>query len=182
MLDIKVTTIGDKFVIDTLNQLGGGMQLVVQRGLQKVVRGVHPRAMEFLNGPGRSQAKLVQRNKTLKDLNRRNLRGQSDSLGARPGAYPVPVLTGNLKRLLDFLDPGQSKSSNGSSFAAGPLEAVLFDSAGYGSVILEGTFSSSKFGPRDFLMDGLARFNGEAGVAQTIETEYATELQRRGLA
>jgi len=167
MLDLNVTVQGDKVIIEGLQGLAADMPQVLRRGLQRVNRGVHRSAMGFLNGPGRTVMKQKSR-----------LRGQSDDLGARPGSYPVPVITGNLKRLLDFLDPGQSKDE----FSAGPLEAIVYDSAEYAQVIHEGKGSSSAYGRRPFLDDALEQFNQGGHIAGILEEEVQQEVGKRGLA
>jgi len=167
MLDLNVTIEGDKVIIEGLQALAEEMPHVLQRGLKRINRGVHRSAMDFLNGPGRT----VMKQKNL-------LRGQSDDLGARPGSYPVPVITGNLKRLFDFLDPGQSKDR----FSAGPLEAIVYDSAEYANVIHEGTGSSTAYGRRPFLDDALEQFNQGGQIAVVLEEELQKEVEKRGLA
>jgi len=167
MLDLNVTVQGDKVIIEGLQALAADMPHVLQRGLKRINRGVHRSAMDFLNGPGRT---------VMKQKNR--LRGQSDDLGARPGSYPVPVITGNLKRLLDFIDPSQSKDR----FSAGPLEAIVYDSAEYANVIHEGTGSSTAYGRRPFLDDALEHFNQGGQIAGILEEEVQKEVKKRGLA
>lgn len=167
MLALNVTVTGDKVVINGLNQLTAEMPNVVQRGLKRVVRGVHRNAMDFLNGPATASAPS-----SGKKMNKVTLSS---------GGYPVPVRTGNIKRLLDFVDPGQSKSSAGASFIAGPMEAIVYDSAEYASVIHQGTGSSAKFGKRPFIDDALAAFNQSDGIANVIEQELQAEIKKRGL-
>ncbi|MDH4100602.1 MAG: hypothetical protein OEV28_08500 [Nitrospirota bacterium] len=108
-------------------------------------------------------------------------RGQSSSLDARPGAFPVPRLTGHLARMLDFLDPGQSKSAEGHSFTAGALEAAVFDSAEYADIIHEGRGSSAKFGERPFLTDALESFNRGDKIKQIIEDKINDAMRGSGL-
>ncbi len=167
MLDLKVTVQGDKVIIEGLQRLVADMPQVLQRGLKRVNRGIHREAMEFLNGPGRTVVKQSSR-----------LRGQSDDLGAKPGSYPVPVITGNLKRLLDFLDPGQNKDN----FSAGPLEAIVYDSAAYARVIHEGKGSSSAYGRRPYLDNALEQFNQGGQIAGILEEEVRKEVEKRRLA
>ena len=166
MLDVRVSIVGDQVVIQGINGLGAAMLPTIQRGLATAAQSVHRNAMTWLNGPGRTIMKATTRK-----------RGQSDSLGARPGSYPVPVMTGNLKRLLNFLNPGQSKNG----FSAGPLQGIVYDSAAYASVIHDGSGTSSAYGKRPFIDDAFAAFNGAAGVAAAIETELAREITSRGL-
>jgi hypothetical protein len=192
MLDINVTIIGDKIIIDGLNQFMAEMPKVVQGGLKKVVRGVHRSAMDFLNGAGginnyetrasksgkQYQKKTGSKVEMYEGFTRASGEAQMFKRFTDSGGYPVPVRTGNLKRLLDFLDPGQSKGE----FIAGPMEAIVYDSAEYASVIHEGTGSSAKFGKRPFVDDALAAFNQGDGIASAIEEEIQSEIQKRGLA
>jgi len=178
MLALNVTIQGDKVIISGLNQLAAEMPQVIQRGLRKVTRGVHRNAMDFLNGAGGAgrKAQIVgpSRGFTKKSGETVNFKPQLEGAGG----YPVPVRTGNLKRLLNFVDPGQSKGS----FTAGSMEAIVYDSAEYASVIHEGRGSSAKFGPRRFIDDALAKFNEGGGIAGIIEAELNAEIAKRGLA
>jgi hypothetical protein len=192
MLALNVTVSGDKVIIDGLNQLATEMPRVVQRGLKKVVRGVSREAMNFLNGAGglssyetrtskkgnQYQKKTGSKVEMYDGFTRKSGEVQQFKRFTDSGGYPVPVRSGNLKRLLDFLDPGQSKDS----FTAGPMEVIVYDSAQYASVIHQGTGSSAKFGKRAFLDDALAKFNQGDAIAITLETELNTEIQKRGLA
>ncbi len=164
MLALNVMVSGDKIVINGMKQFVADIPNITGQGLKKAVRGVHRYAMDFLNGAASVSAPTT---------------GKKSVKVALPGGgYPVPVRTGNLKRLLDFLDPGQSKGG----FTAGPMEAIIYDSAEYASVIHEGTGSSAKFGKRPFLDDALARFNQGNGIASTVDNELDVEIKKRGLA
>ncbi len=176
MLDVRVTIEGDKVAIDNLDQLAGKVPAAIDRALKRIAKGVHRDAYDWLSGPGRSQMKLVQRHKTLKDLNRSNTRGQSDSLGAKPGSYPVPVITGNLRRMLDWLAPGETRTGAAGTFTAGSGEVVIFDSAVYAHVIHDGTWTSGSFGKRPFLTDALAQFNQGEQIKRIIEEEISAEI------
>ncbi len=192
MLAINVTVIGDKVIIEGLQQLAAEMPRVVKRGLKRVAIGVHREAMDFLNGAGgmnsyetrtskggkQYQKKTGSKVEMYDGFTRASGEAQQFKRFTDSGGYPVPVRTGNLKRLLDFLAPGQSKGS----FTAGPFEGVVFDSAGYATVIHDGNGSSAKFGPRPFLTDALKRFNQGDQIAATLEDELRTEIKKRGLA
>lgn len=188
MLAINATISGDKVVISGLNQLAADFPVVVRSGLKQVVRGAHHNTMDFLNGSGGNNSKTrIGKRQIKKDDLRTGFDKKSGErvdfkLWKDAGGYPVPVRTGNLKRLLNFVDPGQSKNSNGSSFTAGPLEAVLYDSAGYASVIHQGTGSSAKFGARPFMTDGMDKFNSGAGIAKTMDAGVQEKIKQRGLA
>lgn len=200
MLAINVTISGDKVIIANMQGLAAEMPKVVQGGLKKIARGVHSEAMNFLNGPGGLSTYEARTSKSGKQYQKKTgskvemydgfTRASGDVQQFKrftdSGGYPVPVRTGNLKRLLNFVDPGQTKGTGGVSFTAGPLEAVVYDSAEYASVIRFGTGSSAKFGPRDYLTDAFDKFNQFGGVGNgvmhVIESEYSNELVKRGLA
>lgn len=184
MLALNVTITGDKVIIDGLNQLAAELPHVVQRGLKTVARGVHRGAMDWLNGAGGNNSKTrigkrqIKKEGLRSGFNKKSGERIDFKLWNNSGGYPVPVRTGNLKRLLDFVDPGQSKGS----FAAGPLEVIVYDSAEYASTIHEGTGSSAKFGRRPYLEDALKSFNADDGIANAIENELNIEIKKRGLA
>jgi hypothetical protein len=184
MLAINVTVTGDKIVIEGLQQLAAEMPKVVQRGLRRVVKGVHREAMDFLNGAGgASKAKTTK----YTGFVRKSGVSQEFKSFAGAGAYPVPVRTGNLKRMLFFLNPGSSTGNNSkggsdSTFSAGPMEAVVYDSAEYARTIHDSTGSSAKFQKRTYLTDALARFNRGDQIAATLEDEIRNEIKKRGLA
>jgi len=181
MLAINVTISGDKVLVQGLNQFAAEMPGTIRKGLKKVVRAIHPLAMAFLNGSGgagrKAQISGPSRGFTKKSGESVNFKPQL--LGA--GGWPVPVRTGNLKRLLDFVDPGGSLISNGVTFSAGNMEVVIFNSAEYAGAIHEGTGSSRKFGPRRFLDSAVSRFNIGNGIANTIEAEVSAAIKKKGL-
>jgi hypothetical protein len=163
MLALNITISGDRIILYGLQQLALDMPKTIERGLKKVVRGVHRVAMDFLNGPGSFSAPTTGKRKVKVTL--------------PGGGYPVPVRTGNLKRLLDFLDPGKSKGG----FSAGPLEALVYNSAEYARVIHDGRGSSAKYGPREYLTDALARFNQGSAIAAVLGNEVQADIAKRGL-
>ncbi len=130
-----------------LDDLADNIKAGAQEGLRKSARGVHREAFDWLSGKGNS-----------------------------PGSYPVPVETGNLRRLLDWLEPGEKKSFEGDVFEAGELEAIIYNSAAYSDTIHKGEGSSAKFGPRQFLFDGYDQFDQGGRVQGTIEKEIAQRL------
>jgi hypothetical protein len=178
MLDINVTIHGDKVIIDGLNKLAAEFPNAVKRGLERSAIGVYRSAQDFLRGSG-GTAKKVRGDytgftkKSGEEVKFRAYKGA--------GAYPVPMRTGVLMKALDWLKPGESKSSSIGTFAAGDNEAVIFDSAEYANVIHEGKGSSAKFGPRRFLTDALTKFNSGARIKQTIEEEIEKEISKTGL-
>ena len=162
MLDIQVTIENDKIVLGRLTAM---MQLVpdaVDRGLKRAAKGIHPAAMAWLRGSGAKAS---------------NVPG---------GGYPVPIRTGHLWRALDWLGPNESKSSTreGESHDIGPItakqhEVIVYNSASYARAVFLGLGSSSKYGKRDALRDGLRQFNAKGGIKKAIEDEIKKELNKR---
>ena len=174
-MNITITLEGDKLVIENLNAMPGRVQRMAGKGLGIVARGVHRQSMDFLNGAGaKGTSKLVTNKKTGKEY----LKWTKNKAPIPAGGYPVPVRTGNLKRLLDFLDPGETFSNDRGSYTAGKTEVVVFDSAGYARVIHEGTGSSKKFGKRPFLHDALEKFNSGGNVVNIVTREIERGLSR----
>lgn len=147
MLTINATLENDKIVLKGLRELADEMPETVERGLTRVVRGIHREAFDLLSGSS-----------------------------ASVGGYPVPIITGNLRRLLDWLKPGASKDG----FTAGPLEAVVYNSAEYARTIHEGWGSSAKFGARPYLTDAFKRFNQGEKAAEIVMEEIDKDITKKG--
>lgn len=173
-MQISVNLQGDKVVINNLQGLISDYPKAIQRGMSRSVKGIHRLAVDFLSGAG-SKGIYV----TTKSGGKRWKKRDTPIPG---GGYPVPVRTGNLRRMLDFVEPGRSKSSNGSTFTAGPMEAIVYNSAEYARVIHTGTGSSAKFGPRKYLYDALDQFNQGNRIADNISEEISADIAKRGLA
>lgn len=160
MLDISISIQGDKVLIAGLDKLAhDGIPRAIDRGLNRIAKGIHRSAYDFLSGPGSKQS--IKKG------------------GAYAGGYPVPVRTGNLRRLLDWLKPGESKTGPAGTFTAGAHEVVIYDSAEYANVIHEGTGSSAKFGRRPYLTGALDFFNQGDRIKKTVEEEIQKEIDRR---
>jgi hypothetical protein len=157
MLDISVTIEGDKITVAGLNEIASRIPNAVKRGLERSAQGIHRAAYEFLSGAG------------AKKSNRAS------------GGYPVPVRTGFLRHVLDWLNPGASKSSSMGTFTAGADEVVIYNSAEYAGVIHDGRGSSATLGPRRFLTDALVKFNSNDQIKRAIEEEIEKEISRAGL-
>lgn len=157
MLDINVTIEGQKVIIDGLGKLTGELQVAANRGLERSVTGIYRLAYEFLSGEGAKASNIPS------------------------GGYPVPVRTGDLRRHLDWLKPGESKTGPAGTFAAGQNEVVIYDSEEYANVVHGGYGSSAKFGPRRFLTDALEKFNVGDRIRKNIEEEVAEEIGKAGL-
>lgn len=151
MLDIQVKFEGDKIAVKGLGRFIDRAPLAAKRGLKRIIRGIHREADDFLRG-----AK------------------------GTPGDYPVPVVTGHLRRSLDWLDPGEKKSVDGVTFATDELESMLFDSARYASVIHDGTHSSTGHGPRSFADDALEAFDAGENIESIMDEEFQIEITRIG--
>lgn len=174
MLDLQVTIQGDRVVVANLQRYARELPHAVDRGLKRVVRGLHRLAYEWLSAAGAMSASNVVGTfgftKKSGEAIRHDLYGDA-------GGYPVPVRTGHLRRMLDWLDPGESKTGEAGAFTAGPHEVVLFDSAIYAGVIHEGSGSSAKFGPRRYAADALERFNQGSRIVAILEEEIGRELK-----
>jgi len=188
MLDIQVKIEGEKIILEGLENFAEAMPKAVERGLTRAAKGITREAFNWLSGPGRKPVRLRDKitgvNEETGKLTKKKktrLRGQSDMLGARPGSYPVPIITGHLRRSLNWLKPGEAKSypETGTFLAMlEPPQAVIYDSASYAETIHEGKGSSRKFGRRPFLTDAFERFNQGSKVAQMIEEEVKKEIDK----
>ena len=166
---------GHKVLLHGLEEFARKVPEVVQDGLSEIIDRVQIEAIANLRGPRRTTVRLLRNKETGKiskfksGRKKYSGRGASNDLGAKPGSYPVPRTTSNLLRLLDRVKPGRSKQSNGLTFKAGYLEAIIFNSAEYADVIHSGTRSSKKFGPRPYIMDAV----------ETVTPEMAHIMSKR---
>lgn len=146
MLDIKVT-IDDRKLRRKIRIFGSRVDGAVKRGIITSTRGVYAEALKWLSGSGAKASNVP------------------------AGGYPVPVRTGHLRRLLNWLRPGATKTADGLTFTAGPFEGIVYDSAEYADVIHEGKLSSRKFGPRRYAEDALEIYNRASRIQRNIEHE-----------
>ena len=175
MLDVRVTIEGDRALVAGLEHAAAGVPKAVTRGLSRIVKGVHRGAMDYLSGPGgagKAQRRKPDEGERTGFTNKTTGKRVRFDLLEGAGAYPVPVRRGNLRRLLDYVEPGESKGN----FSAAPDEAIVYDSAEYARVIREGTGSSAKLGPRDYLTDGLERFDQGNRIVKILDEEIAKEM------
>lgn len=184
-MNITITLEGDKLVIENLNAMPGRVQRMAGKGLGIVARGVHREAFEKLDGAGGNNRNTRMGKRQIKKEGIRDGFTKKSGEVVRfrlwkdAGGYPpIPSRTGNLKRLLDFLDPGETFSNDRGSYTAGKTEVVVFDSARYARVIHEGTGSSKKFGKRPFLHDALEKFNSGGNVVNIVTREIERGLSR----
>ena len=147
MIGFNVVIDGDEVLIQGLDSLEELLPSVIQDGLGDIIDRVHAAAIRRLQGPKRG-VRTVRAKKS----------GRQRTVALKPelaGSDPIPRVTGNLLRLLGSVKPGRSKTSRGLIFTAGPLEAILYDSARYSSQISGGTGSSAKYGARPFEKDAV---------------------------
>lgn len=141
MLYMKVDLAGEKVLMADLKNMPSAVNHGMRRAMIRLGRGVFRSAFDWLSG------------------------SRADT-----GGFPVPAKTGHLRRSLNWLQPGQSKSSRDGIITAGPDEVVVYDSAAYAESIARGLGSSEKFGPRDYLARALEEFSGRP-VEKIIDEE-----------
>ncbi len=192
MLSISATIEGNRVVIDGLSGLAKSTTPCVVRGLRTAARGIYAESFKNLSGPGRTPVRThgrqtwraagYQREGRTKLQSGKEkdgvLTGMHSFLGARPGSYPVPIITDNLRGRLAILEPGESKKGQGDigTFTAGESEFVIYDSAAYSYVIRDAKGSSRNYGQRDFIGDGLQTYDQTVGIATPVEEELGKEI------
>lgn len=174
MLGINVTIDGEKVVINGLTSLSDNIGMkAIPRGVRRITQGTARISLEkYLSGPARGLT-----SKTSKGGRQRGIAGKPELAGG----YPVPRLSGNLRRLTSWLNPGQSKSIEGFSYSAGPMEGLIYTPLPYAGQIHEGRGSSKKYGPRRFLDDAFTFFNKGARSNRIMEDEIEKEISASGL-
>ena len=177
MLDLQIRIEGDRVLIEGLNKLSQEFPRAVQRGMERSAKGIHRAAYMFLKGP----AAHYEPSKAGKLAGRQAGKRGKKIVDTAAGGYPVPVRTGHLWRMLDWLKPGQSKTGPAGTFSAGPNEVVIYDSAIYANVIHEGKWTSKAHGPRRYLTDALEMFNRGLGIQMAIEDEIQKAKAKAGL-
>lgn len=168
MLDIRVTIEGDKVVIAGLQAMGPKIDKAIKRGLTRSAKGIYDDAFQWLSGAGG-----VYETRTSKKSGRQYRRKIADTVR---GGYPVPVRTGHLRRMLNWLKPGATKQTERQTFTAGPFESVVYNAAQYSEAIHEGKGTSARYGARPFLTDALKRFNQGDQIKQILESEIGRDL------
>jgi hypothetical protein len=175
MLDLKVTIENDKVVVQGLQNLAARFPGAVKRGLRRSAAGIYSIAFQWLSGPGGAGKK---QRSDYTGFTKKSGEAVSFRSFHTSGGYPVPVRTSHLRRQLDWLAPGGSKSGDLGTFKAGDNEVVIFDSALYAPAVFLGRGSSAKFGPRDALKDALEMFNRGAQIQQIIGEEIRKEINQ----
>lgn len=169
LLDVSVRIDGDRVVLEGLEHYSEGIKSrAVPEALRVIAGGTAREALNLLSGPARGL-----RTVTSKGGRQRAVAQNIEAAGG----YPVPRLTGNLRRLLSWIGPNSSKEG----FSTGAYEATVFDSAEYARVIHAGTGSSAKYGPRPFLDDAFERFNTGERARMIVEQKIVEEKAKSGL-
>lgn len=185
MIDIDLTMDGDKKILDKLRRLAKDYPEAAKQGLVRSIREIYDESFKLLRGPSRKPGRKREWTATGYRLSGR-LRGQADPLNARPGSYPVPVITGHLRSRLAVLEPGEriragrsftyqfggrrvQKIEEGASIQAGPHEVILYDSAVYAETIHK---------TRPFMKDAFTNY-GFGRIRQNIEDELRSLLNER---
>ena len=193
LFDLRVFQNGIDSALEEISKLRDPVGDATRRGLVNAARRTYAEAMKLLKGPGRTPVRTrgkrewnatgyrninPTRIRTTKD-DEGNVVGMHSFLGARPGSYPVPIITGHLRGRLAFVEPGETKSAGGVinynvngtkikkndpalSVHATEDEVIIFDSAVYANRIHE---------TRPFIQDGFHRYGGVDQVVQDIEDE-----------
>lgn len=188
-MNVGIRIDGDKIILENLRGLINDYPQAVKRGLSRSAKGIHSYATSFLSGGGGNNRNTRIGKRQIKKENIRTgfTKGSGEqvnfNLWKDSGRYPVPVRTGNLRRLLNFVEPGRSKTGkDGQTFTAGAMEAIVYNSAEYARVIHFSTGSSAKFGHRQYLFDALEKFNQGNRIAENIAEEISADIAKRGLA
>ncbi len=92
----------------------------------------------------------------------------------------MPVRTGKLLGMLDWLGPGDSKTGDVGTISAGENEFLIFDSAKYALAVFEGLGSSAKFGPRNAILDAFEMFQHGGQIQQLVSEEVRKEIANAG--
>lgn len=146
MLLMKVDVANEKVFLERVQRDMKGVPGAMRRAMTRTGRGVFRKATDWLSGKR-----------------------------ADTGGFPVPVVTGHLRRMLNWLKPGESKSDGGSVVVAGPAESIVYNTAAYSEVIAKGLGSSEQYGPRDYLEKALTDFSANNRISQIIDEELDAE-------
>jgi len=175
MLDLQVTIQGEKVIIEGLNKLADEFPQAIIKGITRSAISIYQQAYQWLSGSGAQGTSKEVTSRT----GRRYLKWQKVSVAS--GGYPVPVRTGWLRRMLNWLKPGESKTGEAGTVQAGPNEVIIYNAAAYGTAIHEGLGSSKKFGPRKFLTDAFEMFNRGLGLQMALSDEIQKAKAKAGL-
>lgn len=200
MLDIQVTLEGDKILLAGLQTWIEQFPKAISKALTRSGEGIYRYAHDNLNGGGgdnkKTRGDYIGFIKGARSSSGTYSTGTTVTFRAYKGAggWPVPVRTGNLKRLLAWLKPGATKTvaafsdlrsqktvTLGGSLSAGTQEVIIYNAAEYANAIHEGRGSSAAYGKRPFLTDGLTRFNQGDRIRAILEEEIQSARAKAGL-
>lgn len=185
MIALAMTIENEKVVIAGLSAAGAAIPVGASAGMGRVAAGIFGEAFKKLQGPARSRVRIFTNNdKRYARSGKRTRvqsRGRTESIGARPGSYPVPRVTSHLLTRLSYIGTNESRSDNGKTFATGTLESMVFNAADYASVIRDGTHSSSKYGARPFDTDAVIAYDGNGNIAAVMNEEIQKAIDDSGI-
>lgn len=151
-----VKIVGDRAVIEDTDRIARNYPEAMVRGMSRIIIGVNREAVKNLSGPG--------------------VKPKRGKKSTTAGGYPVPVITGNLRRLQNFVLPGRSKTSGGLSFSAGRFGGIVYNTAEYSQQIHEGRGSSRKHGKRQYISDAVLNFDRGNRMIGILDEEVSKEL------
>lgn len=154
MLDISIKLEGDKVLIAGLKAAAEEMPRAIIKGFTRAGLGVYRESFAFLSGPGAKKSKVP------------------------PGGWPVPVRTGHLRRSLNWVKPGESKSDQGHTVTAGADQTIIYNAAPYAAAIHEGTWTQRFHDKRPFLRGGYEKFNQGEHVKEILMEEIHKEIRK----
>jgi len=184
MLNVKITAENNKVILDGLQQLGDNYKPAAMRAMERAAVGIYDYAYRWLSGAGGAGKKkrrdYIGFTKKRSGTDEHSLTGQVVEFRSYidSGGYPVPRRAGHLRRMLDWLGPGQSKSGDAGAVTAGENEFLIFNTASYALAVFEGLGSSAKFGPRNALVDAFELFQHGGQIQQLIGEEVRKEINQ----
>jgi len=130
MIEIRIHKKGFKEVEKKLQTIPKKINPALRVALRQWVIKAHRAALSLLSGSG------------------------SDA----PGSYPVPVRTGNLRRLESYVLPGFTKHGE----TAGKFEGMLINTSNYAHAIHEGNGMHARHGARPWQVDAFEETQNDA--------------------
>jgi len=176
MLDIHVSIEGHKVIIEGLSKYAHEVPGAIKKGLTRSAKGIYNDAFLYLSGPG---AKGISKEVTSKKTGKKYLKWTKQFIPA--GGYPVPVRTGHLRRMLDWLKPGETKTNKYGAFRAGANEVIIYDPIPYAKPIHEGTWTQRRHGKRPFMTNALQKFNQGDRIKAILEEEIQKAKGKAGI-
>lgn len=119
-----------------------------KEGLEQLGKSVLKNAVKHLSGEGSKYINIVGKYR----------RRKKEEI-VPPGSYPVPVRTGNLRRLTNYASPGSTAKVKDKSYKVEDNEVLIFNGAGYAKSVHNGIGRNSKHGPRTYMTDGFKDTN-----------------------